>query len=316
MLLATAQAIIAEARSRQQHGLADRMESTLREAVPNVQPLMTQSSSDLSVVEQSCPIVRREDLIFPSAIWRDYDELLQENQRRELLRSYGLEPRHRILLAGGPGTGKTSLAALLATDLMVPLLHVNYAALFGSLLGETSQQLQRVMEFAAGRECVLLLDEFDSLGKTRDDPNDAGEVKRILNFLLVRLEMLPSHVVVVGATNRPESLDGAVWRRFQKFISLPDVTSETLDQWIERADKRSIEPFGISHTAIKRYLVNLSFAELEMTFQDIQRHYVLSLPNASMRGVVSQRLRRRGSQGRVGSARIKKTASKKVTSTN
>jgi hypothetical protein len=293
MFAAATKSIIADARSRQHHALADRMEATLEAGADQLLVTPNRAIVEQAAVEQSYPALRREDLIFPPAVWQSYEELLQENQRRDLLRSYGLEPRHRILLSGAPGTGKTSLASLLATELMLPLLHVNYAALFGSLLGETSQQLQRVFEFASGRSCVLLLDEFDSLGKTRDDANDSGEVKRVLNFLLVKLEALPSHVIVIGATNRPKSLDEAVWRRFQKVIDLPGVTPGTLDQWIRRANTRSLEPLGVAPSTIRKYLHGMSFAELELAFQDIQRQYVLNAPQVSMKQIVKQRLEHR-----------------------
>jgi hypothetical protein len=272
---------------------ADRIESTLQSAPQQLQSLPSRPLPDEKTVEQTFPALRREDLIFPAPVWESYDEILHENQRRDLLRSYGLEPRHRILLSGAPGTGKTSLASLLAAELMLPLLHVNYASLFGSLLGETSQQLQRVFDFASNRSCVLLLDEFDSLGRTRDDPHDVGEVKRVLNYLLVKLDVLPSHVIVIGATNRPKSLDDAVSRRFQKIIDLPGVTPGLLEQWIRRANQRSIEPFGLAQSTLKTYLGGLTFAELELAFQDIQRQYVLGAPHVSMKNVVIRRLQRR-----------------------
>lgn len=298
MFLATTHAIIAEARSRHHDLLAERLEAALQSSSQQLRALSGTTVPDTIAIDQSFPALRREDLIFPDQVWNSYDELLQENQRRDLLRSYGLEPRHRILISGAPGTGKTSLAYLLATELMLPMLHVNYASLFGSLLGETSQQLKSVLDFASGRSCVLLLDEFDSLGKSRDDPYDIGEVKRVLNYLLVKLEALPSHVVVIGATNRPDALDEAVWRRFQKVIDLPPVTSATLEQWIRRANERSIEPLGLPLAKLKESLTDLTFAELENVFQDIQRQFVLNTPNIPMKNIVVQRIKRASSRRR------------------
>jgi Cdc6-like AAA superfamily ATPase len=306
MFLATTRAIIAEARSRQQHALAERLEALLDSRQGELTPLSTHAATEQAAFEQSHPALHREDLIFPTSVWASYEEILQENQRRDLLRSFGLEPRHRILLTGAPGTGKTSLASLLATELMLPLLQVNYSALFGSLLGETSQQLQRVLDFAAGRSCVLLLDEFDSLGKTRDDPHEIGEVKRVLNFLLVKLDLLPSHVIVIAATNRPDALDDAIWRRFENVIDLPAVTASSLDQWIKRANERSIEPFGVPHATLKGYLRNMTFAELEFAFQDIQRQFVLNMPHVPMKQIVSERLRRFAPKPRAATRNIRK----------
>jgi len=265
------------------------MESAL-DRPAQVQQLALTLSSDIALFDRSIPNVKREDLIFPPVVWRDIDRVIEENQRIDLLRSYGLEPRHRLLLSGSPGTGKTTLASLLAAELMLPLLRVNYAMLFGSLLGETAQRLGAVLDEASNRACVLLLDEFDALGKTRDDPIDTGEVKRTLNYLLVRLEELPAHVIVVAATNRPEALDRALWRRFDIALTLPNVTPTTLGAWIAHARERSIDAFGISDVNLRRGLRGLSFAELEAFFQDVQREYVLSLPDASMKQVLQQRL--------------------------
>jgi SpoVK/Ycf46/Vps4 family AAA+-type ATPase len=252
--------------------------------------LAIRAGTDVTLFDGSMPHVKREDLIFPQAIWQEIDRIIEENQRVDLLRSYGLEPRHRLLLSGSPGTGKTTLAALLASELMLPLLRVDYAMLFGSLLGETTQRLGSILDEASTRACVLLLDEFDALGKSREDPVDTGEVKRVLNYLLLRLEELPTHVIVVAATNRPQSLDRALWRRFDLLLQLPQVTAATLSAWITRAQERSIAPFDLSLTALRQALRGLSFAELEAFFQNIQRDYVLGLPAASMKAIMRKRI--------------------------
>ena len=104
------------------------------------------------------------------ALWaRDFcnSTLVGEQNRADLLHSYGLEPRHRVLLAGPPGNGKTTLAEAIAEALMVPLLVVRYEAVIGSYLGETAQRISQVFELARSRRCVLFFDEFDSVGKER-----------------------------------------------------------------------------------------------------------------------------------------------------
>src|SRR6185436_19787896 len=109
----------------------------------------------------------------------------------------------------------------LAGALIVPLYAVRYDGVVGSYLGETAQRLRRLFAFARTRQCVLFFDEFDTLGKERADEHETGEIKRVVSSLLLQIDDLPSHVVVVTATNHAEILDRAVWRRFQIRLNLP-----------------------------------------------------------------------------------------------
>lgn len=123
-----------------------------------------------------------------------------------MLRSHGLEPRHRILLAGPPGNGKTSLAEAIAEALSIPLLAVRYEFVIGSFLGETARRLRRVFDFARTTPCVLFFDEFDVVGKERGDIHETGEIKRVVSSLLLQMDDLPSWarqpLVTSGSKNR------------------------------------------------------------------------------------------------------------------
>ena len=136
------------------------------------------------------------------------------------MRSHSLEPRHKVLLIGPPGTGKTSLASALACELALPFLTVRYEGLVGSYLGETASRLLEIVEYVSHTPCVLFFDEFDSVGKERSDTQETGEIKRVVSSLLLNMDSLPSHCVVVCATNHPEMLDRAVWRRFELRIRI------------------------------------------------------------------------------------------------
>ena len=141
-----------------------------------------------------------------------------------MLRSYGLEPRNKILLIGPPGNGKTSLAEAIAEALMVPLLTVRYESIIGAYLGETASRLSKLFEYAKTRQCVLFFDEFDTIGKERGDQHETGEIKRVVSSLLMQIDALPSYVVTIAATNHDALLDQAVWRRFQVKLELPKPT--------------------------------------------------------------------------------------------
>lgn len=217
-------------------------------------------------------------------------ELVEEQQRAELLRSYGVEPRHRVLLEGPPGNGKTTLAEGIAFELMVPLFVVRYEAVVGSFLGETSGRLKRLFDFARTHQCVLFFDEFDTLGKERGDTHETGEIKRVVSSLLLQIDSLPSHVVVVTATNHAELLDRAVWRRFQLRLNLPAPTPAQRAAWFERFEKTLGLPLGLSPKTLATRLPLQTFSDLEQFCEDVQRRYVLALPGADLERILTERL--------------------------
>ena len=172
-------------------------------------------------------------------------DLVEEQHRSDLLRSHNLEPRNRVLLAGPPGNGKTSLAEAIADELNIPLVLALYENIVGSYLGETAQRIARVFEYARARHCVLFFDEFDTLGKERGDRQETGEIKRVVSSLLLQIDSLPSYVVVVTASNHPELLDRAVWRRFQIRIELPLPRQGQIEEWFKRFEDRTGFELGI-----------------------------------------------------------------------
>lgn len=146
--------------------------------------------------------------------------LVDQRRRADRLAEIGLEPPKSLLLKGAPGVGKTLTARHLAAELGLPLLTVELAALMSSLLGKTGQNLRHLLDHARSFPCVLLLDEFDALAKRRDDQSDIGELKRLVNVLLLELERWPQSGLLVAATNHPQLLDPAVERRFDVVLTL------------------------------------------------------------------------------------------------
>lgn len=147
--------------------------------------------------------------------------LIDQRQQAERLALTGLEPPKTLLLQGLPGVGKTLTARHLARELGLPLMTVELAALMSSLLGQTGQNLRHLLDHARSFPCVLLLDEFDAVAKRRDDQSDIGELKRLVNVLLLELERWPDTGLLIAATNHPQLLDSAVGRRFDVTLALP-----------------------------------------------------------------------------------------------
>lgn len=217
-------------------------------------------------------------------------EVVEEQHRADLLRSHALEPRHRILLVGPPGNGKTSLAEALAGELSLPLLVVRYDGVIGSYLGETAVRLARFMEYVRSRRCVVFFDEFDAIGKERGDENETGEIKRVVSSLLLNVDALPSYVVVVAATNHPELLDRAIWRRFQVRLELPAPNATSAKAWLVRFEQRAGIKLGLTAKQVEEHLLGLSYAELEEFGNDVLRRLTLQSPAGSVRTIVASRL--------------------------
>jgi SpoVK/Ycf46/Vps4 family AAA+-type ATPase len=252
MIRKVAEAIIAEERSKQHTILADKLEVELNKNTLDATPPSNRSSNNRiqldsraeNLITEVTPQRKMDTLILPKDVVQICEQYIQEQYRVDLLRSYGLEPRNRILLVGAPGNGKTSLAEAIAESLMVPLFVVKYDSIIGAYLGETALRLRKLIDFASTRKCVLFFDEFETLGKERGDTHETGEIKRVVSSLLLQIDDLPSHVTIIGATNHPELLDRAVWRRFQIRINLPMPTRASLSLWIEKFQQQHNIKFG------------------------------------------------------------------------
>jgi AAA+ superfamily predicted ATPase len=287
------EAIIAEERAKQHIVLAERLTESLNSSpvdrpVSNGTPIMDQRMSNL--LHEIMPQRKFIDLIFPAEVVQICQDLVQEHHRSDLLRAYNLEPRNRILLIGPPGNGKTSLAEAIADALMVPFLVVRYESIVGTYLGETAMRLRKLFEYVSTRKCVLFFDEFETLGKERGDIHETGEIKRVVSSLLLQIDILPSHVVVIGATNHAELLDRAVWRRFQVRMYLPAPTRSRLTEWFEKFELRINLSLGYSPVTLAKRLLGSSFAEVEEFGTTVFRQYVLEQPNSGMKDVVSRTL--------------------------
>ncbi len=293
-LTAAVEAIIAEERAKQHNILADRLTRALRSNGNGRQkghmlPDMRARARDY--VFEMLPRKRLEDLFLPELCEQACRELIEEQQRASLLRSHSLEPRHRILLVGPPGNGKTSLAEAIAEALAVQFFVVRYEAIIGSFLGETTSRLRRVFDYARTTPCVLFFDEFDAVGKERGDVNETGEIKRVVTSLLMQIDALPSYTVVVAASNHSELLDRAVWRRFQFRLELPVPTQAQMKRYLEAFANRMDEPLGVAPSTIAKSLGKISFAEAEEFCNGVNRRHALSLGEASLKSIVAEQLK-------------------------
>jgi SpoVK/Ycf46/Vps4 family AAA+-type ATPase len=169
------------------------------------------------------------DLVLAEKARRLFDEVAREHRRRAVLLDHGVRPRSRLLFVGPPGTGKSASADALATELSVPVARASLTSITSSFLGDTSRNLDAVVQFARSTPCLLLLDEVDVLGQDRGRTDDHGELRRVAATLLQILEEEPGESVLVATSNHPLALDSALWRRFDDVLvfTLPDVDQRT-----------------------------------------------------------------------------------------
>jgi SpoVK/Ycf46/Vps4 family AAA+-type ATPase len=242
------------------------------------------------VILEVVPRTRLSDLIVPLPVLKQIGDLVDEQNRADLLRAHGLHPRHRVLLSWPPGNGKTSVAESIAEALALPFFVVRYDMLIGSYLGETNTRLAALFDYARTVPCVLFFDEFDAIGKERGDEHETGEIKRVVSFLLMQMDQLPSYVVTVAATNHAELLDRAVWRRFQLKLNLPMPTQALIAEFISRRTEKWDGELGLQPKTIAKRLGSISFAEAEEFCETIRRKQILSRHERTLKTLVAEEL--------------------------
>lgn len=293
------EAVIAEERANQHHLVADRLSELITTAGQSA--LRDDRAAAMrDLVQEIVPRRSLDELELAPVPRRVVMELIEEQKRAELLRSYGIEPRNRLLLSGPPGNGKTSVAEAIASELMLPFYVIRYEGVVSSFLGETAARLDNTFEFARTRRCVLFFDELDTIAKERSDEHETGEIKRVVSTLLLQIDQLPPHVLLVGATNHSELLDRAAWRRFQIHAVLEAPSRSQATRFLECLAIRLGGDLGFAPRTLAEKLAGASFSELEEFALDVRRRAVLELPDSSLRRIVQERLEHRRYQAAAG----------------
>jgi SpoVK/Ycf46/Vps4 family AAA+-type ATPase len=211
-----------------------------------------------------------DDLVLRPTIRDELVDLAQEVPKWAQLEAMGIPRRNRILFHGPPGCGKTSAAEALAAELSVPLVVVRLDAIVSSYLGQTAANLRRIFDYANAAQWVVLFDEFDALGRKRDDASEHGEIKRVVNAFLQLLDGYSGPSLLVAATNHEQILDSALWRRFDEVVEFPSPTVREI-RTLLRARLTHHREGRIPVDALASQLRGLPHAAVESTVWDAVR---------------------------------------------
>lgn len=280
-----AEAIIREERSKNHRLLADDLEKILLngngiekrqiQALFDIPKDRERGFALLDIDEFSYTWNR---LVTPTKTVTILKEIVNENLKRDILAASGIEPRKKLLFYGPPGCGKTIASKVFASELQIPLVTVRFDAIISSYLGETAANLRRVFEFIERGEWVVLFDEFDAIGKDRDDPFEHGELKRVVNTLLQLMDAFKGESVLIAATNHEALLDNAVWRRFDAVIPFNPPTEQDIVLLL-RLFLKSFDFSEINMTSIVRKLKGATGSDIEHVVGDVIRRAVLDNRN-------------------------------------
>ena len=238
-----------------------------------IPPIDRETGAQLCTVE--FPGAMRTAPIYERDVKDTIDGLLDEWRHPEALRCVDVDPTRSLLIFGPPGSGKTMTAYHIAQNLELPLVMARIDGLISSFLGTTARNIANLFEFANRYACVLLLDEFDALAKQRDDPQEIGEIKRVVNTLLQNLDLRRDHGVTIAITNHDRLLDPAVWRRFETHVHIGEPNLEASTSLVKRF-LLPIIPDNGTVGIIAYCLEGRSGADLQRVCTSIKRTLALS----------------------------------------
>ncbi|MBZ5685762.1 MAG: ATP-binding protein [Acidobacteriia bacterium] len=238
--------------------------------------LVLEPKGDLaSLVTLQEPTARLASLVLPTELEARLRRVLLEYRQQRRLREHDLQPRRKLLFVGAPGTGKTTAAAAMAAELHIPLLVARLEGIITKFMGETAAKLRTIFDAMTIRAGVYLFDEFDALGTRRNQANDVGEIRRVLNSFLQFLEKDTSDSLVIAATNHPELLDRALFRRFDDIIEFAAPDRE-LAEALMRSRLANFELHELCWSELLAEGEGLSQAELVRASDDAAKDAVLA----------------------------------------
>lgn len=230
-------------------------------------PLNKPQGELASLLSVSYPNSRLSDMVLDQSIEDSLNRIIKEQRFFGKIKQHGLSPRRKLLLVGPPGTGKTMTASALAGELGVPLFSVRLDSLITKFMGETAAKLRQIFDAISNVRGIYFFDEFDAIGSQRGQANDVGEIRRVLNSFLQMLEHDNSNSVIIAATNHPEALDYALFRRFDDMIQYGLPNEEQVTS-ILKSRLAEFKPKRLAWKKVALAALGMSYAEISKAIDE------------------------------------------------
>jgi SpoVK/Ycf46/Vps4 family AAA+-type ATPase len=229
------------------------------------------AESRMDIIDISSPQIDATQIVLSKYSQEAILNFTESYKRRDILLKSGFDASNSLLLYGPPGCGKTTVAQFISSITGLPLVTARLDGLVSSLLGSTAKNIRKIFDYASKRECILFLDEFDVVAKLRDDKNELGELKRVVNSLIQNIDTFSDDSILIAATNHDELLDPAIWRRFTNVLALDKPQKEEIHQLLQvllngkvtnflevlkKMDSIEDALLGLSHSDIKTIIFN------------------------------------------------------------
>jgi len=293
---------VAAAEARRGH---QKLAEELRELVNASRRKLDQSVQKGNVVDFAAPTgeaaeilehvpthLKVADLVLEKSLEERIQRIVHEQKNLSRIKENNLRPRQKLLFTGPPGCGKTATASALAAELGLPLFVVRLDTLLSRYLGESLAKLRLVFEAAETTRAVYLFDEFDSIGFTRETPNDVGEMRRVLNAFLVFIERMRGNSIVIAATNYGERLDKALFRRFDDLVEFGLPASMQIREVIKRLF-RNVDKERLAWGRIEQAAKDLSYSEIsracEEAIKEVLIHDLKRVTNEALVTALTER---------------------------
>jgi len=249
------------------------------ERFKNTLPIPRDTEKGFPLLEIQHHNVNFDNLLISNEVKSQLEQIIREFKDSDILATYNLQYKRKILLCGKPGTGKTFSAQIISSVLGIPLLYIRFDSIISSYLGETAGNLRKVFDFVESGTWIVLFDEFDIIGKNRDDTHEHGEIKRVVNNFLQMLDNFKGDSIILAATNHQNMLDPAIWRRFDDVVYY-DLPNEKLRYKLFEFYLKSIKKeTDIDLKQFAKLTKGLSPADIKMIAEEAMKLAIINSKN-------------------------------------
>ena len=269
---------------------AKQQRSTSLSSKDNVIPISKQKRDLDELIDVFQPKIKISDMILSPSLEKALKKIISEQKKFDQLKKFDLSPRRKLLLEGPPGCGKTMTAQALAGELGLSVFIVRLDGLISKFMGESISKLRLIFDAMNDYRAVYLFDEFDSIGAHRDMTNDVGEIRRVLNSFLVNIEKDNSNSIIIAATNLPETLDKALYRRFDDIIQYPLPSTKELEAVINKYLKGHKLSEEIKIPALAKQATGMSYAEVAKACKEAIKEMIISDDHKISERIISENL--------------------------